>query len=85
MAARADGTFNEDRTKTVPAAITSRKQPKSASWTHNRMLEICHLSNIAMRLGRPLAWDPVARVIVGDDQANSFLSRESRKGFETQA
>jgi hypothetical protein len=46
------------------------------------MLEICHLSNIAMRLGRELAWDPVARRIVGDDQANGFLARESRTGFE---
>jgi hypothetical protein len=24
-------------------------------------------------------------VIVGDEQANSFLGRESRKGYETQA
>ena len=29
--------------------------------------------------------DPVKREIVGDAQANSFLSRESRKGFETKA
>jgi hypothetical protein len=46
------------------------------------MLEICHLSNIAMRLGREIAWDPVTRQITGDAQANAFLSRESRKGFE---
>jgi hypothetical protein len=65
--------------------MKSRKQPISDVWTHNRMLEICHLSNIAMRVGRPLAWDPDKRVIVGDDQANSFLSRESRKGYEIQA
>ena len=63
-------------------AMNARKQPISDVWTHNRMLEICHLSNIAMRLGRELAWDPNKREIVGDDQANSFLSRESRKGFE---
>ena len=62
--------------------MRSRKQPISDVWTHNRMLEICHLANIAMRLGRELAWDPVARVIVGDDQANAFLGRPSRKGFE---
>jgi len=51
-------------------------------WSHNRMLEICHLANIAMRLGRELRWDPVKREIVGDPQANSFLSRPSRKGYE---
>ena len=63
-------------------AMRSRKQPISDVWSHNRMLEICHLANIAMRLGRELAWDPVARQIVGDSQANAFLARESRKGYE---
>ena len=46
------------------------------------LLEICHLSNIAMRLDRPVKWDPVKREIIGDDLANSFLSRENRKGYE---
>ncbi len=62
--------------------IKARKQPISDVWTHNRMLEICHLSNIAMRLNREVKWDPTKREIVGDAQANSFLSRENRKGFE---
>jgi hypothetical protein len=35
-----------------------------------------------MRLGRELSWDPAARRIVGDPQADAFLGRESRKGFE---
>ena len=39
--------------------MKARKQPISDVWSHNRMLEICHLSNIAMRLGRELKWDPV--------------------------
>ncbi len=63
-------------------SMKSRKQPISDVWTHNRMLEICHLANIAMRLGRELKWDPVQRQIVDDPQANAFLSRESRKGYE---
>jgi len=62
-------------------AMRSRRQPISDVWSHNRMLEICHLSNIAMRLGRELEWDPVARRIVGDAQADGFLARESRKGY----
>ncbi|MFM8495792.1 MAG: gfo/Idh/MocA family oxidoreductase, partial [Planctomycetia bacterium] len=44
-------------------------------------LEICHLANIAMRLGREVAWDPVKREITGDAQANAFLARESRAGY----
>lgn len=63
-------------------SMKSREQPISDVWSHNRMLEICHLSNIAMRLDRPLEWDPAKREIIGDDQANSFLARESRKGYE---
>jgi hypothetical protein len=65
--------------------MRARKQPISDVWSHNRMLEICHLSNIAMRLNRPLAWDPEKREVVGDDQANSFLARASRQGFEIEA
>lgn len=63
-------------------AMKARRQPISDVWSHNRMLEICHLANIAMRLGREVRWDPARREIIGDDQANAFLVRESRKGFE---
>ncbi|WP_417731725.1 Gfo/Idh/MocA family protein [Rosistilla oblonga] len=76
------GPVSENHTANFIDAMKSRKQPISDVWSHNRMLEICHLSNIAMRLDRELKWDPAKREIVGDDQANSFLSREDRKGYE---
>ncbi|QEF99769.1 Inositol 2-dehydrogenase [Stieleria maiorica] len=76
------GPVSENHTANFIDAMRSRKQPISDVWTHNRMLEICHLSNIAMRLGRELNWDADKREVVGDDQANSFLSRPIRKGFE---
>ena len=76
------GPVSENHTANFTEAMKSRKQPISDVWSHNRMLEICHLSNIAMRLNRPLNWDAAKREITGDDQANSFLSRENRKGFE---
>jgi predicted dehydrogenase len=76
------GKVSENHTANFIEGIKARKQPISDVWSHNRMLEICHLSNIAMRLGRELKWDPVKREIIGDAQANSFLSRESRKEFE---
>ena len=63
-------------------SMKSREQPISDVWSHNQMLEICHLSNIAMRLNRGLEWDPSKREIIGDDQASSFMSRDNRKGFE---
>ena len=76
------GKVGENHTANFVESMKSRKQPISDVWTHNRMLEICHLSNIAMRLGQALNWDPVKREITGDAQANSFLARESRKGYE---
>jgi predicted dehydrogenase len=77
------GPVSENHTDNFIAAMRSRKQPISDVWTHNRMLETCHLANIAIRLGRELNWDPVKREIVGDEQASSFMKRESRKGYET--
>lgn len=76
------GPVSKNHTANFIEGMNARKQPVSDVWSHNRMLEICHLSNIAMRLGRSLKWDPAKREIVGDDQANSFLARENRKGFE---
>jgi len=78
------GKVSENHTANFIEGMKARKQPISDVWTHNRMLEICHLSNIAMRLNRALQWDPAKREIVGDSEANSFLSRESRKGYEIQ-
>lgn len=76
------GKVSENHTANFIEGMRARNQPISDVWSHNRMLEICHLSNIAMRLGRELKWDPVKREILGDTQANSFLARENRKGFE---
>jgi hypothetical protein len=76
------GKVSANHTANFIEGMKARKQPISDVWSHNRMLEICHLSNIAMRLGREVKWDPVKREIIGDAQANSFLARENRKGFE---
>lgn len=76
------GKVSANHTANFIEGMNARKQPISDVWSHNRMLEICHLSNIAMRLDRGLKWDPVKREVIGDAQANSFLSRENRKGYE---
>jgi predicted dehydrogenase len=48
------GKVSENHTANFIEGMKARKQPISDVWTHNRMLEICHLSNIAMRLNRAL-------------------------------
>jgi predicted dehydrogenase len=62
--------------------IKSRKQPISDVASHNRMLNICHAINIAMRLNRTLTYDPKTQKFVDDDQANTFVSRPQRTGYE---
>lgn len=62
--------------------VKSREQPISDVFTHHRALTTCHLANIAIRLDRPLKWDPKTEQMVGDDDANTWQAREQRKGFE---
>ncbi|TWT35528.1 Inositol 2-dehydrogenase [Posidoniimonas corsicana] len=63
--------------------VKSRQTPISDVASHNQMLNICHAVNIAMRLGRTLTYDPATQQFVGDAQANTFVSRPQRKGYET--
>jgi predicted dehydrogenase len=44
---------------------------------------LCHLGNIATRLGRSLTFDPAKEQIVGDDQANALVRREYREHWGT--
>jgi predicted dehydrogenase len=44
----------------------------------HRSITVCHLGNIAMRLGRDLKWDPEKEQIIGDEEANRMLSRPYR-------
>jgi hypothetical protein len=54
-------------------------------FSHHRALSTCHLAGIAARLGRSIRWDPAAETIVDDPQAASFLAREPRRGYATEA
>ena len=46
------------------------------------MATLCHLGNIARRLGRRLKWDPEKEIFPGDEEANTYLDFERRKGYE---
>ena len=62
--------------------VRSRKEPISDVHTHMQMLNVCHLAGISARFGRELKWDDKHEQIVGDDQANAFLARPYRSGYE---
>ena len=62
--------------------VKSRKSPASDMQSHHRMLNVCHAINVAMRLNRPVVFDPKTETFGDDPLANSFLGREQRKGYE---
>jgi predicted dehydrogenase len=63
-------------------SMSARSEPVSDVFSHHRALTTCHLAGIAGRLGRTVRWDPASQQVVGDDQAQSMVGREQRKGFE---
>ncbi|MEO0531949.1 MAG: Gfo/Idh/MocA family oxidoreductase, partial [Planctomycetota bacterium] len=65
--------------------VKSRDTPISDVASHHRHLSVCHVANISMRLGRTLTYDPAVERFVDDPQADALLSREPRKGYETEA
>ncbi|MDR1958452.1 MAG: Gfo/Idh/MocA family oxidoreductase [Planctomycetaceae bacterium] len=64
------------------ACIKTGERPVGDIESGHRSASICHLLNIARYLGRNLKWDPVKEEFPGDDEANTWLSRPHRKGFE---
>ena len=43
---------------------------------------LCHLANISYRTGRRLEFDADSETFRHDDDANQYVSKEYRKGFE---
>jgi predicted dehydrogenase len=60
------------------AAIDSRGRPVADIEEGHISTASCILANLAMRLGRALAWDAEAGRVVGDDEANRLLRRPYR-------
>ena len=59
--------------------INSRMDPMAPAAVGHRTGTICHLNNIAMKLGRTIKWDPVNEVIVDDEEANALLAPAMRE------
>ena len=65
-------------TTTGWTAIRTRKACAADIETGHRSATICHLGNIAMRLGRPLQWDPDKEEFLGDAAANMMRDKPFR-------
>jgi len=62
-------------------AIRTRRPTNVPLETACRSTEACILAHIAMKLGRPLTWDPAARRFPDDAAANAMLARPERAPY----
>ncbi|WP_010583479.1 Gfo/Idh/MocA family protein [Schlesneria paludicola] len=69
---------SNDHTQNFLDCIKSRKAPISDVEIGHRSATLCHLGNIAVRLGRKIHWDAASEKILGDPEALSMLERPSR-------
>jgi len=63
--------------------IRSRKEPVSPIEIGHRACSVCLLSHIAMKIPGTLQWDPVKEKFIGNEAANSMLSRPQRAPYGT--
>lgn len=85
----ADGQAHLDHVLNFLASVRSRKQPIASIEEHYHSVVSCHLANVSLQVGRKIFWDHqrVAcfrdpQLSQEDTQANAYLSREYRKGYE---
>jgi predicted dehydrogenase len=80
--AEVSGSYSTAHVDAFFQALGDRKEPISDVFSHHRALTTCHLAGIAARLNRKIKWDPNTQTIVDDEQAQGFVGREKREGFE---
>ena len=61
--------------------VKTRKPPCAPVAIEHRTITACHLTNISLRLGRKVAWDPEKQQILGDDEANAWQKRPQRAPY----
>ena len=61
--------------------VRTRQHPIADVEIGHRSATVCHLSNIARQLARPVRWDPTKEEIVGDSVAARLLDRPRRAPY----
>jgi predicted dehydrogenase len=62
--------------------VRSRETPISSLESAQRVSIACHLANLSLRLGRPLAWDRETKSVSRDAEANRMLVRPYRAPWD---
>ena len=60
------------------AAIDKKSRPIADIEAGHISTASCIIANLAMRLGRPLSYDPVKKIIINDPEATALLARPYR-------
>ena len=63
-------------------SFAARRKLISDVDSQDQMALICHLENISMRAGRLLQWNMIREQFIDDSDANTWLRREQRSGYE---
>jgi predicted dehydrogenase len=75
---------SDDHFRNFIDCVISRQPTAAPVEVAHRSITICHLGNIAMRLGRDkLRWDPRTQQIIGDNEAAAMVSRPYRPPWST--
>lgn len=67
---------SKDHVQNFIDCIKTRKKPISTIEAAVQSDLISHLSNAAIRLNRPIRWDPKKKLIIGDDKAAKAINRK---------
>ena len=59
-------------------AVKQRGQAGGHAESSHRTMSVIHLTNIAIRTGRKLKFDPVTEQIIGDEEANRLVNQPMR-------
>ena len=62
--------------------IKSRRTPVADVEIGHRSATVCHLGNLAVRLGRKVEWNPATETVVNDEQAQAMTDKAYRAGYE---
>lgn len=73
---------SDDHMQHFVDCVRTRSQPITDAEIGHRSAAVCHLANICGIVGRKLEWDPVNEIFVNDQEANSYLDRYERDGYE---
>jgi myo-inositol 2-dehydrogenase / D-chiro-inositol 1-dehydrogenase len=59
-------------------AVKTRQQAGGHAEAAHRTVTVLHLTNISIRVGRKIKYDPVAEQIIGDEEANRLVNQPMR-------